>query len=64
MAKETIRDFNGRIIGTIETHANGDKTVRNFNNVILGYYKKDKNVTTDFNRRILAKGDCTGMLFR
>jgi hypothetical protein len=63
MAKETIRDFYGKIIGYIETKPNGDKVVRDFYNKILGYYYASRNVTTDFYNKIIARGDCCGMLF-
>ncbi len=62
MAEETIRDFGGRIIAYIETKPNGDKVVRAFSRRILGYYYKSRNVTTDFYGKIIASGDCCGML--
>lgn len=62
--KETIRDVAGRVIGTIETQSNGDKIVRSFSGAILGYYRKSTNVTTDSSYKVIARGDCTGMLFR
>lgn len=62
MAKETIREFSGRIIGYIETKPNGDKVVTAFSGRILGYYFKNRDVTTDFYQRIIARGDCCGML--
>ncbi|MBQ8840544.1 MAG: phage gp6-like head-tail connector protein [Clostridia bacterium] len=62
MAEETIKDWTGRIIGYIETKPNGDKVVRAFSRRILGYYYKNRNVTTDFYGRVLAQGDCCGML--
>ena len=39
MKKDAIRDFYGRIIGWVETdESTGNKTVRDFQNRILGYY--------------------------
>ena len=64
MEKETVRDFSGKIIGTIETESNGDKTVRDFYGRILGFYKKSIDSTTDFYGRIVARGDCCGILLR
>lgn len=64
MEKETIRDFSGKIIGFIETDSRGNKTVRDFYMRVLGYYDKSQNVTTDFYRRVIARGDCCGMLFK
>ena len=59
---EQIKDFYGKIIGTIETQSNGDKIVRDFYGKILGYYRCSRNVTTDFYGKIVAQGDATGML--
>ena len=63
--KETIRDFGGRILGYIETDANGNKTVRDFYNRILGYYDAKLNVTRDFYNRIIAHGDAAvGLIYQ
>lgn len=62
--KQTIRDFYGRIVGYIETDHKGNKVVRDFYNRIQGYYDKDRNVTTDFYKRIIARGDATGSLIK
>lgn len=65
MNTETIRDFYGRIIGYVETdEKSGNKTIRNFQRIILGYYFKDRNVTTDFYQRIIARGDTgSGLIY-
>lgn len=55
--KETVRDFWGRILGYIETDNNGNKTVRDFWGRILGYYNRSLNVTQDFYKRVIARGD-------
>lgn len=57
MAKEPIKDFYNRIIGWIETKPNGDKVGYDFYNRIVGFYNKRLNVTQDFYRRIVARGD-------
>lgn len=57
MAKETIRDFYGKIIGYIETDSKGNKIVKDFYGRIQGYYDKGNNVTRDFYKRIVARGD-------
>lgn len=62
MAVELIKDFHGRIIAKIETKPNGDKIVFDFYNRILGFYDKSTNTTQDFYHRVIAKGDCCGML--
>ena len=65
MEKEIIRDFYGKIIGTIETDNKGNKTIRNFYGKILGYYDKQLNVTRDFYKRIIARGDqSSGLLWK
>ena len=56
-SKETIRDFYGKILGYIETDAQGNKTVRDFYGKILGRYSKIDNTTRDFYNKIIARGD-------
>ena len=64
MDKEVIRDFYGKILGTIETDTKGNKTVRNFHGKILGYYDKANNVTRDFYKKIIARGDqASGLIY-
>ena len=55
--KEVIRDFYGRILGTITTDSNGNKVARDFYGHIVGKYDKNANVTRDFYGHIVAKGD-------
>lgn len=64
MGTEIIRDFSGRIIGKYEHKSNGDIIVKDFYNRILGYYIASRNLTTDFHRRIISKGNNVGMLLR
>jgi hypothetical protein len=60
---ETIRDFSGRFIAIYEYHDNGDITVRDWSSrMILGYYRKKYDHTTDFYGRVLYKGNAVGML--
>ena len=56
MQEEQIRQFNGQIIGTIETDSFGNKTARDFpSRLILGYYVKDRDQTIEFpSRKIIA----------
>ena len=61
--QETIRDFAGRCIAIYEYQDNGDITVRDWQSrMILGYYRKSRDVTTDFYGRILYRGNAVGML--
>lgn len=62
MNKQTIRDWRGTILGYIETDNKGNKTVRDFYNVILGRYNAVTNITTDFNGRKLTDGDTASAL--
>ena len=55
--KEVIRDFYGRILGSITTDSSGNKVVRDFYGRIVGRYDKRNNVTRDFYGRVVAKGD-------
>ena len=60
--KITLRDFYGRIIGYIEEDSKGNKTVRDFYGRILGYYDKAADVTRDFYKKIIARGDQSSAL--
>ena len=56
--------FYGKIIGKYQYQSNGDIVVRDFYNRILGYYIVSRDVTTDFYRRVVAKGNAVGMLLK
>lgn len=60
--REVIRDFYGRILGSITTDKQGNKVVRDFYGKILGRYDKQTNVTRDFYGRIIGKGDRSAAL--
>ena len=60
--REVIRDFYGRILGSITTDKQGNKVVRDFYGKILGRYDKQTNVTRDFYGRIIGKGDSSSAL--
>lgn len=62
MEKEVIRDYYGRILGTIWIDAQGNKTARDFYGRILGKYDKKLDVTRDFYGRIIGRGDRTSSL--
>jgi len=62
MARETIKDFYGKIIGSLETQANGDVIAKDFYGKILGRYCKAQNVTKDFFGRIIATGNIASSL--
>lgn len=56
-SRETIKDFYGRIVGSIETDGQGNKKAKDFYGRILGSYDKKLNLTKDFYGRILGTGD-------
>lgn len=60
--KVEIKDFYGRVIGTVIEESNGEKTIKDFYGRPLGYYKKSRDVTTDFYGRVVASGDQLAML--
>ena len=62
MEKEYIKDFYGRILGSITTDDKGNKTIKDFYGRILGYYNKDRNITTDFYHRVVGRGDQSSSL--
>lgn len=55
--KEAIKDFYGKIIGFIETDAQGNQKAYDFYGKILGKYDKKLNKTFDFYGRILSTGN-------
>lgn len=62
MARQNIKDFYGKIIGSIEELPSGDKIARDFYGKILGRYVKAQGVTKDFYGKIVATGDTTSAL--
>ena len=56
MDKELVRDFYGRILGSIET-VGSKQIARNFYGKILGTYNTTDNRTRDFYGRILTSGN-------
>ena len=62
--KELVKDFYGRIIGSIETQ--GTKQIaRDFYGRIVGRYDSADNKTRDFYGRILTSGNTLmGLLFK
>ena len=61
MARQVVKDFYGRIIGSIEDYP--DRAVaKDFYGKILGYYDKKQGVTKDWYGRIIGTGDATSKL--
>lgn len=56
--EDYIKEFNGQIIGVIRTEPNGDKIAFEFpSRKILGFYKKNMDITTDLLGRPVSRGD-------
>lgn len=64
MSRQTIKDKNFRIIGYIETMADGKKKALDANFRILGFYDPRKNVTQDKSFRTIAQGDTLAALIQ
>ncbi len=59
--KTVIKDFYGKIIGSLSDE--GNKIVaKSFYGTILGHYDKKLNVTKDFYGKVLSVGDITSAL--
>ena len=60
---ETIKDSAYRPIAILTYEDNGDIKVQDWQSrFIVGYYRKSRDVTTDFYGRIIARGNAVGML--
>ena len=64
MSKELVKDFYGKILGSIET--SGSKQIaRDFYGRIVGTYNSTDNKTRDFYGRILTSGNTLmGLLYK
>lgn len=58
MQEQYIKNYSGQILGIIETDSKGDQTARDFpSRLVLGFYRKDQDQTTDYLGRIIANGN-------
>lgn len=64
MERITLKDSRFRIIGYIDVDTNGNKTLRNEKLQILGYYKKNLDVTQDARFMTVGRGDILTSLLR
>lgn len=60
--RQPIKNFYNQIIGYLEEDGQGNKKAFDFYNRLLGTYEKSTNLTKDFYRRIVGKGDLTSAL--
>lgn len=63
MNRQTIKDFNFRIIGFIDTQADGTLVGRDRALRIVGKYYPKKDITKDFYGRIVGRGNTLSSLF-
>lgn len=64
ISKDPVREFNGKIIGWVESDLDGNQQVRNFIGTIIAKYDVNLNVTRDFYGKILTRGNtAVGQLF-
>ena len=58
MQEQYIKRADGFILGIIETKENGVQIARMFDSrLIVGFYYKNRNVTTDFSGKIISQGN-------
>lgn len=57
MKRELIKDYYGKILGSIETDTSGNKVAKDYFGLILGFYDKKSDTTQDRLRHIIARGD-------
>ena len=60
--RRNITDFYGFIVGYTDQDSNGDTIAYSVYGKILGYYRKNRNITTNFYGQILGYGDLTSSL--
>ena len=60
--EETIRQYNGLILGYLDYQSNGDIVAKNASRQILGRYERSSNTTKDFYGKILYRGNMASAL--
>ena len=58
----TLRDKNGRILGTIETQSNGEQLARDSHGHRVGNYDARQNITRDANGSRIGEGNLLAAL--
>ena len=55
---DIVKDYYNRIIGYVEIDSvTGNKIGRDFYRRVVGYYNKNLNITQDFYKRTVGRGD-------
>lgn len=62
LSRQVIRDRNDRVLGYIETLANGRQKATDRNSNLLGWFDPHRNITTDATSRTLAKANVLSCL--
>lgn len=62
--KQVLKNFYGKVIGTIETDEKGVQTLKDFYFKVLGKYYPDADITKDFYGKVVGKGNLLGTLIR
>ena len=57
MARESVKDWTGKVLGWVDTDSSGNQIVYNFGLRVLAKYDAQKNITTDFAGRKLSEGN-------
>lgn len=64
MAKEFIKDFYGRVLGTVETQGT-KQIVKDFYGKLVATYDSKDNFTRDFYGKVISRGNtAVGMLYK
>ncbi len=64
MERITLKDSRYRVIGYVDIAPNGDKTLRNERFQVLGYYKKQADITQDARFMTVGRGDVLTLLLK
>ena len=62
LSRQVIKDRNDRILGYIETLANGRQKATDRSSNLLGWFDPQRNVTTDASSRVLATANVLSWL--
>ena len=64
MARETIKDAAGKLLGSIERNSSGAERAYDSNGQIVGSYDRGNNITKSPTGELLAKGNAlSGLIF-
>lgn len=64
MSRQTLKDAQFRVLGYIDTAADGKQTARDAHFRVLGYYEPSRDVTKDASFRVIGHGNMLASLIR